>query len=344
MLQSHLELIPTTGMPRSEWLNYQTKHIGGSSMGALLGLNPYMSELELFHFYVGDYGSLQKKQENLAMLMGHELEPVVANLWEHWGGDEPSLVQNLAAGEKVARCSVAPFIIKNPKWPHLHANIDRYIDASHEGREGILEIKTINGLAAEKYEDGLPASYVIQVQHYLAVCDEQYAELALLKDGRTLEVFAFERNQDLIDTMLRKAADFWHRVTEARALWADTRADEETRQQWIAALEPQPDDTPAYEQFLKKRWRTGGNPDIVLKGTEEMLDVLELYDCNGVIIKDAEKRQQACKNQLLHHLEAEGGDVMLFENGSKCTFRPDKHGKRTFRTTIKKNTAESLAV
>lgn len=338
MLKSHLLLTDTSLMSRADWLALRTKTIGGSDMGALLGLNPYMSALELFYLFVGT-DDLTKKDSNLAMELGNILEPTVAHLWAHWAGSEESLVRNLVGKTPVAQCHVILALIKNPAYPHLHANIDRFIERSHEGRRGILEIKTIAGLAAEKYETGLPISYVIQIMHYLLVCEEEYAELAMLKDGRTLEVFAIERNQGLIDKMLAKGNEFWRTVLEGRRIWADHTATDDQRRHWIAELEPEADDTPAYEAFLRKRWRTGENPDVPLRGTDEHRLSLDGYLGASEVIKTHEGRQQLYKNRLLSELELNGADLILFENGDKITCRPDKNGKRTFRTAIKKISA-----
>jgi putative phage-type endonuclease len=336
MLKPHLQLTDTSAMPRAEWLALRTKSIGGSDIGAILGLNPYMSALELYYLYVGSGGDLTKKDSNLAMELGNLLEPTVATLWEHWSGSEESLVRNLTAKTPVAQCSVVPALIRNPAYPHLHANIDRYIDRSHEGRQGILEIKTIAGLAADKYESGLPISYIIQIMHYLLVCEEEYAELAMLKDGRFLEVFALERNQALIDKMLAKGGEFWAKVEEGRRIWADATTSEELRHHWIAELEPAPDDTPAYEAFLKQRWRTGENPDVPLRGTDDHRLALDGYIEASKAIKTHKGRQQLYKNQVLHQLALHQADLILFEDGSKATFRADKNGDRSLRVSLPK--------
>lgn len=338
MLAPHLHLTPTEGMSRPDWLALRQHTIGGSDIGTIMGLNPWCSPLELFYRFVDSEGNMSMRQDNLAMQLGHDLEPVVANLYEFWDGDEASLVANRNAGKKVAEVVVLPYHIINPAYPHLHVNLDRGIRRHrHKSGHGVLEIKTIAGIVAEKYEGNLPPSYITQVQHEMLVSELEYADLAMLKDGRTLEVYEVPRNESLIAGMLAAADDFHRRITEGRAIWADATMGEDRRRHEISQCEPAPSDVPAEEQFLKQRWRTGGNTDVLYKGGDDELGHLAEYLAADGLIKTHEATQQAAKNHLLRALERERADVMLLPEGYKLSYRADKHGKRTFRVTRPKS-------
>lgn len=41
-------LVITKDMPREEWLKYRMMGIGGSDAGAICGLNPYVSPIDVF--------------------------------------------------------------------------------------------------------------------------------------------------------------------------------------------------------------------------------------------------------------------------------------------------------
>ena len=74
--------VSTKNMTDADWLAYRMNGIGGSEAGAILGLSPYTSSLEVF------YNKLRRpveKPENAAMFFGNELEDFVADLWRYSG-------------------------------------------------------------------------------------------------------------------------------------------------------------------------------------------------------------------------------------------------------------------
>lgn len=53
---------------------------------------------------------------------------------------------------------------------------------------GVLEIKTISGYNADKWEGGIPPYYIAQIQLYMLVLGYDYGQFAFLKDGRHMDV------------------------------------------------------------------------------------------------------------------------------------------------------------
>ena len=43
------KLVSTTALSREEWLKYRKMGIGGSDAGAICGLNPYSSAMQVYH-------------------------------------------------------------------------------------------------------------------------------------------------------------------------------------------------------------------------------------------------------------------------------------------------------
>ena len=331
-LADHLQIISTLDMPRPDWLALRANRIGGSDCGAILGLNPYMSSLELFHMFVGDAGSMYSKGSNMAMLMGNKLEPIALDLYRYWGGHPDALVHNLELGQQEQTATAGSCLVVNPKYPHLHASPDGFIHQAHDGRtDGILEIKTIAGLAADKYEGGLPPSYLIQLQQYLLVCEKSWGEFAVLKDGRSFEVLRVEANAGIQQTILATTTEFWRRVSQARDVWADVLIPDQDKQHHIARLEPEPDESPAYESYLKARWRT----DYQLRpGSDEEYELaLEVEQLQGVT-KEMASHLQGSKNRLLKLLD--GCDGVEWPNRGKVTNRADSRGVRSLRLSLKK--------
>ena len=43
------KLVSTLNLPREEWLRYRKQGIGGSDAGAICGLNPYCSAMQVYY-------------------------------------------------------------------------------------------------------------------------------------------------------------------------------------------------------------------------------------------------------------------------------------------------------
>lgn len=140
--------IPIDGMSREEWLAERRKSLGGSDMGAVLGLNKYRSP---YAVWAEKTGLIGETPDNEAMRQGRDLEEYAACRFEE-------------ASDKVVRR--VNYILRNDDAPHLHANIDRRILKESAG----LECKTASALSMKNYVGGeFPESYYAQCVTYLAV-------------------------------------------------------------------------------------------------------------------------------------------------------------------------------
>lgn len=104
-----MQKISTLGMIREEWLKERKKSLGGSDMGAVLGLNKYRSPYTVWAEKTGRIG---EEPENEAMRIGRDLEPYVASRFEE------------VSRKGVRRMN---YLLRREDCPHLHANIDRQI-------------------------------------------------------------------------------------------------------------------------------------------------------------------------------------------------------------------------
>ena len=146
------------------WLN--ARHgIGGSDASAVLGLNPYKTNTELY---------LEKTGQRIApdisdkdyVKYGHDAEPLLRQLFalDHQEYKVEYFGDNM---------------IRNEKYPWAHASLDGEL-TDQDGRKGILEIKTTNILQSmqrEKWRDQIPDNYYIQILHYLLVTEYSFVEL-----------------------------------------------------------------------------------------------------------------------------------------------------------------------
>ena len=170
-----IERIKTTHMTRKEWLLERRKSVGGSEVGAILGLNQWASP---YSVWANKTGRVPDAVPNEAMRQGTDLEEYVAKRFSE------------KSGLKVERDNA---IIRNSDVPHLHANIDRRIVGMRAG----LECKTASALSASRFSGGnFPESYYAQCVAYMAVTGYHTFYLAVLVLGKEFKIFRMTRNQE----------------------------------------------------------------------------------------------------------------------------------------------------
>lgn len=166
------------------------KSIGGSDSSSIMGCNQYKSVIDV---WLEKTGAVQPKDlsDNEFIYWGKTLENIVALEFEK------------RSGKKTLICDE---VIYSDEIPYLSANLDREI----EGEDAILECKTTNAYNYKDWEDDeIPLSYIFQVQHYLLVTGKQTGYIACLIGGNKFVWKSIERDQELIDIMIAKYAEFW---------------------------------------------------------------------------------------------------------------------------------------
>ena len=157
---------------KEEWLEERKKSLGGSDMGAILGLNEYSSP---YTVWAEKLGKLPLVEENEWMKLGNDLEGYVAQRFTE------------ASGLKVVNDKAT---WRNDKYPHLHANIDRKV----VGQKAGLECKLTSELNAKKYKDGeFPDRFYAQCVEYLCVTEFDRWYLAVLIYGKGLKIYQMTR-------------------------------------------------------------------------------------------------------------------------------------------------------
>tara|TARA_R110002049_G_scaffold139539_6_gene300284 strand:- start:1345 stop:2370 length:1026 start_codon:yes stop_codon:yes gene_type:complete len=217
---SKIKRIPTANLTYEEWVDLRKTlvykgMVGGSDASTLLGLNPWTSKITRWNQSVGTANI--KNIDNEVMFHGRLLEDYVADLWQYWTGDPIEMINNYQGNNKLRKSIRRNSIFVNEKYPFLFANIDRQIIKNENGRgRGVLEIKTISGYNADKWEGGIPPYYIAQIQLYMLVLNYDYGQFAFLKDGRHMDVFEVEANENIQSTILEEGEKFFHSVQEAR--------------------------------------------------------------------------------------------------------------------------------
>ena len=197
-----------------EWLQARRNFIGGSDASAVLGMNPYKTNVELWEEKVGLLVP-EDISEKPYVKYGHEAEPLLRGLFAL---DFPEYEVHYQDNN----------IFLNDKYPFAHASLDGWLTELETGRRGILEIKTTNILQSmqkEKWNDRIPDNYFIQVLHYLMVTEADFAILkAQLKYDFGGDImcqvkhYKIERADVLEDLEILESSEkqFWKQVQEQK--------------------------------------------------------------------------------------------------------------------------------
>ena len=187
--------------------------IGGSDASAVVGMNPYKTNIELFEEKTG-----RKIPEDISnhpcVVYGKKAEEPIRELFKL---DYPQY--------KVEHHEFR--ILQSMEHPFMQASLDGEL-TDQKGRKGILEIKTTNILQSmqrEKWNNQIPQNYYIQVLHYLLVTGYEFAVLrAHLNsswdgDVRTQAKHYFIESSEVIEDLeflKQEEIKFWKYVESGR--------------------------------------------------------------------------------------------------------------------------------
>jgi putative phage-type endonuclease len=177
----------------------RTKYIGGSDIGAILGLSRFRSPLEV---WLEKTGKETKRADSLPLRFGSFAEEFVASEYSRSTGFE--LIHDES-------------IFVHPDHIFMSAHIDRFV---LEGKDvtpsRILECKTANPFASstkgewgEVGSDEVPMSYLCQCVWYMAITNLDRVDLAVLFGNSDFRIYEITRDKDLEELILQKAIVFW---------------------------------------------------------------------------------------------------------------------------------------
>ena len=198
---------------RDEWLKARSGRIGVSDASAIIGMNPYRTNIELWQIKTG-----QLIPEDISdkpyVKYGTEAEQHLRELFKL---DYPEYQVMYEENN----------MWLNDKYPFAHASLDGWL-VDQDGRRGVWECKTTNiiqSMQKEKWDQRIPDNYYIQVLHYLMVTEFDFAVLkAQLKYDFDDEVYLQTRHykiersdvQEDIDFLVSAEKKFWQDIQEKR--------------------------------------------------------------------------------------------------------------------------------
>lgn len=174
---------------QEKWHELRGIGIGGSDIGAILGVNKYKSAIDIYI----DKTEGKKQDGNRFTHFGHKLEKVVFEEFQERHSN--------------MKCYTVPYTIQRGVCV---ANVDGMVYDTVKDRYGVLELKTTSAYNKDEWTgDTVPQSYYAQVQHYLYVTGLSFAYIACLVGGNDYKEFYIERSLEDIDYIQVKATDFW---------------------------------------------------------------------------------------------------------------------------------------
>lgn len=179
-----------TDQARELWLEERRSGIGASEIGAICGVNPYSSVLDV---YLSKLGISAPKEETAAMKMGIRMESVIADIYaEHTG-------RELVVGK----------LTRHPEYDWIFATPDRLVVGEGRG----VEIKNTSGRMAYQWgegDDAAPPAHILQSQWGMLVTGLPVWDLVALIGGEDFRIYTLHADPELHAQLFDIARRFWH--------------------------------------------------------------------------------------------------------------------------------------
>lgn len=250
-------VVDTENLSYEKWLEYRKTGIGGSDASVVCGINKYKSPIEL---WMEKTNQLPYQEAGEAAYWGTQLENVVRTEFTKRTGIEVKIVKQLLQSEE---------------YPFMQANLDGICEHPDYGT-CIFEAKTASAYKAAEWENGIPAEYMLQIQHYMAVTGYKGTFIAVLIGGNTFKWKFIERDEEMIAMLINIEADFWNYI--------------------INSIPPPIDGSDASAKFLADRFPESTSAHIVLPSSAEAL--IKEYDEACEQLTEVTARKQKSENLL----------------------------------------------
>lgn len=237
-----------------KWHELRALGIGGSDIGALLGVNKWKSAIDVYL----DKTQGNKGIDNRFTHFGHKLEKVV--------------FEEFAERHQELKCYTVPYTIKRGVCT---ANLDGMVYDPEKDRYGVLELKTTSEYNKGEWEgETVPQSYYAQVQHYLFVTGLSYAYIACLIGGNDYREFYVERNLDDAELIKNTATNFWNNHV-------------------LKSVPPMLDGSDAYSKYLLERAEKENDEVIELNDlTDKASEYKDLKEQIAALEKELKLKEQ----------------------------------------------------
>ena len=263
-------VVKTNNLSRQEWLKYRTKGIGGSDVSIIAGISPFKSVHQLWLEKTGQIEPEEGSSEYTHF--GTLLEPIVRKEFTE------------RTGIKVRQKHM---LLQSEEYQFMFADLDGVIN--EDGEFCIFEAKTASAYKQEVWEEGTPAPYILQIQHYMAVTGARKTYIAALVGGNHFFWHKIERDEEMIGKIITMEKYFW-----------ETHV--------VGGVEPVPDGSEATTNYFNTKFSNSNGETIELP--DEALSICDEYEKISRQLKELETARNAAANQLKSYLkEAEAGII-----------------------------------
>ena len=251
-------LVETDKLSKEEWLKWRKRGIGGSDVSCLLGINKWKSEIELWLDKTNQTN--EPPVENETMTWGTIMEPIIRN---HFAEVTGKVVVELKA------------MLQHPEYPFMLADVDG-VTVDDEGNPAILEIKTASEYKRSEWEDGVPAYYQTQIQHYLCVTGIRKAYCAVLIGGNSFKAYEIDADDEIQSMLIAVEKNFWNKVQNM--------------------IRPEMDGSDAAKNLLDSLYRGGVAEQIVMP--EKAIEYVDAYIEACAEEDSAKAKKQEASNRI----------------------------------------------
>lgn len=251
-------VVKTKDLSREEWLKYRTKGIGGSDVSIIAGINHFKSVHQLWLEKTGQTEPEQTDSEFAHF--GTLLEPIVRKEFME------------RTGIKVRQKHM---LLQSSDYPFMFADLDGEINDN--GEKAIFEAKTASAYKQEVWEEGIPAEYMLQIQHYMAVTGAKKTYVAALVGGNHFYHYEVARDDEMISKIIVMEKYFWETYV-------------------IGGVEPVPDGSDATTAYFNDRYAISNGKTVELP--DEVLPICNEYEELSRKLKEIETAKNAVGNQI----------------------------------------------
>ena len=176
--------ISTLEMTHDQWLKRRFESIGASESGAILGINPWKTAVDVYYEKVDKVTDFP---DNLNMWLGRELEPVIKKRFEEETG----------------------FKVRNDHKIRVdkeHSFLTTNLDGMVVGEKVPVEYKALG-----KWDGEIPNYYFSQIQHQMMVSESDYSYFVVLvlSSQKSFIIQKINRDNEFIDLMRDEEVSFW---------------------------------------------------------------------------------------------------------------------------------------
>ena len=285
----------------------RTKYIGGSDIGAILGLSKFRTPLEV---WMEKTGKETKQSDSLPLRFGSFAEEFVASEYARATGF--ALLHDES-------------IYIHPTHPFMSAHIDRFVlgDAIGNGMGNtasrLLECKTANPFSrgdwGEPGTDQVPMSYLCQCIWYMAITGIEQCDLAVLFGNSDFRIYEIVRDLELEVLVIEKAQHFWH--------------------EYVLKDVPPPAQTETDYQVLFKK----SDPSKTVEANPKTVKLIQQLQFLGKQSGDVDTQIMEIKQHIMNEMKE--AEVLSYQGNMIATW---KAPKPSFRLDSKRLEAEEKEV